>query len=165
MPYPFLIFSQSDYLILVVHTNSYTEWQIVQIQISWLLQLIWIYTVCKGRVYPGSAGQGLYLSMCLKLLKHCRRPWSDAAFCGVWSRFTLFAQASTSGRVANFVDPDQTPRSAASESEVTLFAQPCTSRRVSNIIADQDQTPHNAASDLGLHCLLSFVLLDEWQTL
>ena len=21
--------------------------------------LIWIYTVCKGRVYPGSAGQGL----------------------------------------------------------------------------------------------------------
>ena len=22
-------------------------------------QLIWIYTVCKGRVYPGSAGQGL----------------------------------------------------------------------------------------------------------
>ena len=23
----------------------------------WLL--IWIYSVCKGRVYPGSAGQGL----------------------------------------------------------------------------------------------------------
>ena len=22
-------------------------------------QLIWIYTVCKGRIYPGSAGQGL----------------------------------------------------------------------------------------------------------
>ena len=22
-------------------------------------QLIWIYTVCKGRVYPGSAGLGL----------------------------------------------------------------------------------------------------------
>ena len=22
-------------------------------------ELIWIYTVCKGRVYPGSAGQGL----------------------------------------------------------------------------------------------------------
>ena len=31
----------------------------MQIQISWLLQLIWIYTVCKGRVYPDSAGQGL----------------------------------------------------------------------------------------------------------
>ena len=31
----------------------------MQIQISWLLQLIWIYTVCKGKTYPGSAGQGL----------------------------------------------------------------------------------------------------------
>ena len=30
-------------------------------QFSWLLrsQLIWIYIVCKDRVYPGSAGQGL----------------------------------------------------------------------------------------------------------
>ena len=26
-------------------------------------QLIWIYTVCKGRVYPGSAGQGLTLKV------------------------------------------------------------------------------------------------------
>ena len=25
----------------------------------WRSQLVWIYTVCKGRVYPGSAGQGL----------------------------------------------------------------------------------------------------------
>ena len=24
-------------------------------------QLIWIYTVCKGRTYPGPAGQGLSL--------------------------------------------------------------------------------------------------------
>ena len=33
----------------------------MQIQTSWLLrsQLIWIYTVCKDGVYPGSAGQGL----------------------------------------------------------------------------------------------------------
>ena len=39
----------------------------VQIQISWLLQkptdwrsqLIWSYTVCKDRIHPGSAGQGL----------------------------------------------------------------------------------------------------------
>ena len=31
-------------------------------------QLIWIYNVCKGKVYPGSAGQGLklpYLNLCL----------------------------------------------------------------------------------------------------
>ena len=38
MSRPFLIFSQSDYLIQVVDTNSNTEWQTVQIQISWLLQ-------------------------------------------------------------------------------------------------------------------------------
>ena len=28
-------------------------------QLIWRSQLIWIYTVCKGRVYPGSAGQEL----------------------------------------------------------------------------------------------------------
>ena len=38
MPRPFPIFSQSDYLIQVVDINSNTEWQTVQIQISWLLQ-------------------------------------------------------------------------------------------------------------------------------
>ena len=38
MPHPFLIFSQSNYLIQIVDTNSHTEWQTVQIQISWLLQ-------------------------------------------------------------------------------------------------------------------------------
>ena len=58
---PFKIFSQPDYLIQIIDINSHTELQTVQIQISWLLrsQLIWSYTVCKGRVYPGSAGQGL----------------------------------------------------------------------------------------------------------
>ena len=35
---PLLIYSQSDYLIQVVDMNSHTEWQTVQIQISWLLQ-------------------------------------------------------------------------------------------------------------------------------
>ena len=57
MPHPLLIFSQSDYLIQVIDTNSHSQWQTVQIQIS--CQLIWIYTVCKGRVWPGSAGPGL----------------------------------------------------------------------------------------------------------
>ena len=57
----FQIFSQSDYLIQIVDINSHTEWQTVQIQISWLLrsQLIWIYAAFKSSVYPGSAGQGL----------------------------------------------------------------------------------------------------------
>ena len=60
MPHPLLIFNQSNCMIQVVDTNSYTEWQTMQIQISWLLhQLIWIYTVCKGKVYQGSAGLGL----------------------------------------------------------------------------------------------------------
>ena len=38
MPHPHLIFSQSDYLIQIVDINSRTQWQAVQIQISWLLQ-------------------------------------------------------------------------------------------------------------------------------
>ena len=38
MPRPFLIVSQSDYLILIVDINLHTEWQTVQIQISWLPQ-------------------------------------------------------------------------------------------------------------------------------
>ena len=61
MPRSFQIFSQSDNLIQIFYINLHTEWRTVQIQISWLLrrQLIWIYNVCKGRVYPGSAGQGL----------------------------------------------------------------------------------------------------------
>ena len=37
MPRPLLIFSQSNYLIQVVDTDSDTNWQTVQIQISWLL--------------------------------------------------------------------------------------------------------------------------------
>ena len=36
MPHPFLIVSQSDYLIRIVEINSHTEWQTVQNQISWL---------------------------------------------------------------------------------------------------------------------------------
>ena len=61
MPHPFQIFSQLDYLIQIIDRNSHTEWQTVQIQISFFLrsQLIWIYTVCKDRIYPGSAGLGL----------------------------------------------------------------------------------------------------------
>ena len=38
MSCPFLVFSLSNYLIQIVDINSHTEWQTVQIQISWLLQ-------------------------------------------------------------------------------------------------------------------------------
>ena len=38
MPRPLLTVSQSDSFIQIVDINSYTEWQTVQIQISWLLK-------------------------------------------------------------------------------------------------------------------------------
>ena len=61
MPHPFLIVSQSDYLIQIVDIDLHTEWQTVQIQFSWLLQKptdLGLHS-CKVRVYPGSAGLGL----------------------------------------------------------------------------------------------------------
>ena len=73
MPCPFLVFSQSNYVIQLVDTNLHSKWQTVQIQISWLLQkptdldwrsqLIWIYTVSKDRTYLGSAEPGLSVSL------------------------------------------------------------------------------------------------------
>ena len=45
----------------VVDTNYHTQWQTVQIQISWLP----MYTVSKGRVYPGSARPRLTFSSSL----------------------------------------------------------------------------------------------------
>ena len=57
MPRPLLIFSQSDYVIRIVTYLIET----VQIQISWLLQKPT--DVCKGRVNPGSAGQGLKIQL------------------------------------------------------------------------------------------------------
>ena len=38
-----------------------------------LSQLIWIYTVCKDRAYPGSAGPGLRLMMMIWCFKHLSR--------------------------------------------------------------------------------------------
>ena len=52
MPHPFQILSQSDYLIQIFYINSHTEWQTVQIQISWLLQKYWcIMTRDETRVH------------------------------------------------------------------------------------------------------------------
>ena len=93
MPCPLLIFSQSDYLIQIVHINSHTYWQTVQIQIR--SQLIWIYTVCKDMVYPGSAGQGLnnynnisHVFHCIQ--KHLICSWSFTVLCLRFSFFFLF---------------------------------------------------------------------------
>ena len=61
MPHPLLIFSQSEYLIqlakllqicILQKTNSVDPDQLASEQ-------IWIYTVCKGKAYLGSAGPGL----------------------------------------------------------------------------------------------------------
>ena len=71
MPSPLRIVIQSDYFIQIVDINSNTEWQQCRSRsvgqqcrsrsVGFFgSQLIWIYTVCKGRVYPGSAGQGLW---------------------------------------------------------------------------------------------------------
>ena len=56
-PLPFLIFSQSDYLIQIVDIHILNGKQCRSRSVR--SQLIWINTVCKGRAYPGSAGQGL----------------------------------------------------------------------------------------------------------
>ena len=60
MPCLLLSVSQSDDLIQVVDINSHTEWQTVQIQISWLLKKSTDLDLhCLQRVYLGSAGPGL----------------------------------------------------------------------------------------------------------
>ena len=80
MPCPFQIFSQSNSLIQIVDINSHSEWQTVQIQISWLLQKPTDLDLhcLQNRVYPGSAGQGLRLlkvfilltDLLIQLIKH-----------------------------------------------------------------------------------------------
>ena len=64
LPHPCLIFSQSNYLIQEFDTSTHThvlnDKQCRSKSVSFFRsQLIWIYTVCKCRAYPGSAGPGL----------------------------------------------------------------------------------------------------------
>ena len=56
MPLQLPIYSQSEYLVQVVDINLHTEWQTVQKPTDLDLYCL---PVCKGSVYPGSAGQGL----------------------------------------------------------------------------------------------------------
>ena len=93
MPHPFLIFSQSDYLIQVVDINSYTESQTVQIQISWLLKKPTDLDLhCLQRqVYSGSAGQGLSISIILHLVAHeASENFIVLVKRGIWKIFFLF---------------------------------------------------------------------------
>ena len=72
MPHPFQIFSQSDDLIQIVDINSYTEWQTVQIQISWLLQKATDLALhCLQRQdKSGSAGLGLIFRVKTVLIRN-----------------------------------------------------------------------------------------------
>ena len=74
---------------------------------SW--QLIWIYTVCKGRAYPGSAGPG----------------WTPHHICpyilSTPSGYFLMC-LKTAGSVANSADPDQMPHSAEHIWVYTVFS-------------------------------------------
>ena len=52
--------NQITWFILLVQTHILNDKQCRSKSVSfWRSQLIWIYTVCKGRAYLGSAGQGL----------------------------------------------------------------------------------------------------------
>ena len=59
MPRPFLIFSQSIYLIQIIDINRYWMGNSAYLVAFFRSQLFWIYTVWKGRTYPGSTGPGL----------------------------------------------------------------------------------------------------------
>ena len=61
MPHPLVMFSQSDYLIQIVYTNSHINDKQCRSRsvCFWRSQLICIYSVCKGSAYPGPAGWGL----------------------------------------------------------------------------------------------------------
>ena len=58
MPYPLLIFShQITWFRFFIQIHLFTDKQCRSRSVCFFRsQLIWIYTVCKGRVYPGSAG-------------------------------------------------------------------------------------------------------------
>ena len=75
-------------------------------------QLIWIYTICKGRVYPGSAGLGL---------------------------LTLVLLNQICPAFANSVDPDQLASEEANWSGSALFAiqyfNSCQENGSSNLIS------------------------------
>ena len=57
---PLLIFSQSDYFRLLIQIHILNDKQSRSRSVGFFRsQLIWIYTVCKVRVHPGSAGLGI----------------------------------------------------------------------------------------------------------
>ena len=102
MPHPLLIFSQSDYLIqVVIQINILNDKQCRSRSVGFLIrsQLIWIFTVCKGRTYPGSAGQDLI----------------NCIFPKYWDRQERANSIVPDQMLQNSVDPDQMLQNAASD--------------------------------------------------
>ena len=67
--------------------------------------MIWIHTVCKGRIYPGSAGLGLRLLLFINILTKVERDlflWTSVVFTPRFSY--VFGQTVA---WANDTDPDQ----------------------------------------------------------
>ena len=65
MSCPFLIFSQSDYLIQIVDINSHNGKQCRSRSVGFFRSpLIWIYTVCKGRTSGSSSTRVKTVQMC-----------------------------------------------------------------------------------------------------
>ena len=74
----------------------------MQIQISWL---IWIYTVCKGRKYPGSAGLGLiWQILAIWFLVYCYNPPHDRGWL-LWFQVVVLVLVHLSYVCASVVLP------------------------------------------------------------
>ena len=95
--------------------------------------LIWIFTVWKGRAYPGSAGQGLthsfsnlenkFLEADISLPSQLRlSPAPDNSLCAFQNENGLknhtYSKYFDRQTWANSVDPDQTPQNAASDQDL-----------------------------------------------
>ena len=111
LPHSLLIFSQSDSLIHIVEWNSQSEWQTVQIQISWLLQKpTYLALHCLRRQCISGfsrtmvkslrsrninvrvrANVDYFSKLCLQNVKQCS-PWSVCLLRRVCSGRILFAQ-------------------------------------------------------------------------
>ena len=103
MSRPLLIVSQSDSLILIVDINSHSEWQTVQIQISWLLQKPTDLDLhCLQRQGISGFSRTKFKTYYTKD-KICTNPF--------YFRLTCL---NTAAWVANSVDPDQMPSSVLS---------------------------------------------------
>ena len=142
MPRPLLIFSQSGYLIQIVVINLHTWWQTVQIQISWLLQKPTDLDLhcLQNRIYPGSAGQGLIGLIALNSFSF--------RICNIFTTADVSSVRNTSRPYIFLVICDHCVHSGI----LTHICPRPIKGTLANTV-DPNQTPQNAASDQGLHCL------------